>query len=644
MFLILMPAAVLLLLVYFFRKGKSGGLVISLNKSVLIFSAAVLYSTELFNYFDAINIYFIRSFWVTLVLSGYLFLRWKKISLPGSVQFISQKLKGEWHILHKYLKYFTVAGLILVLLVFFQGLIYPPNNYDTMTYHLARIPHWLFHGNVEHYRTDIYRQLYQPPFSGYALLHIAALCGSDFYFNALQTFFLVLTGLSVYLLTGNNGTEGKIITFLLTITLPAAILQASGSTNNIIEGFFILSSIVYVIRYLKKFQTEDALYAGLAGGLAAMTKGTSYIYLAPLVLLFLTGLIYRIYKTGSYKSLITTFVAVVVFFSLTGSFYQRNIRLSGHFLGIDKKESQKYANENNQVNSILSNVLKNASLHAGPFPVNKPVESCVRKIHEFLNLSPDDDKLNFDGFPYTIPDSPNYEDCAPNPVHAIMMMLIPFFAFARRKSFLNDERKLYGVLISIILIQFILFSAYLKWQPWHSRNHIPLFFEAIVLLSAMTVKQSKKFVFTLLIILLFYAFMMVLFHKTRPYIPLQPLTFDTSPSDQRFEKYFTDKKSVYEDFKRINDAIILSGYETVGLDLNWNEYEYPLFTDLGKTRPVCLFPKDNPSALIKTPEVNVGCIVSNRIYLGEIEFESSLFRRMEGSWKEAALYIPVTEN
>jgi hypothetical protein len=43
------------------------------------------------------------------------------------------------------------------------ALITPPNMYDSMTYHMSRVVHWIQNGSLAHYPTSIGRQLFLPP-------------------------------------------------------------------------------------------------------------------------------------------------------------------------------------------------------------------------------------------------------------------------------------------------------------------------------------------------------------------------------------------------------------------------------------------------------------------------------------------------
>jgi hypothetical protein len=46
----------------------------------------------------------------------------------------------------------------------------PPNNWDSMTYQMARVAEWYDHRSVAFYPTAIDRQLWQPPLAEYLIL------------------------------------------------------------------------------------------------------------------------------------------------------------------------------------------------------------------------------------------------------------------------------------------------------------------------------------------------------------------------------------------------------------------------------------------------------------------------------------------
>ena len=103
------------------------------------------------------------------------------------------------------LAYNIMYALIIALFVFllFGALYTVPYNYDSMTYHLARVGHWIDHKNVAHYITNIDRQIYSPVLCEYFLMHIMLLTGSDILVNLLQFFCLLSSTYFVLRSAGN---------------------------------------------------------------------------------------------------------------------------------------------------------------------------------------------------------------------------------------------------------------------------------------------------------------------------------------------------------------------------------------------------------------------------------------------------------
>ena len=63
-----------------------------------------------------------------------------------------------------------VIGLIL-LITLLIALKAPPNNFDSMTYHMARVSNWIQQQSIKYYPTAIERQNYSMPLAEYMILH-----------------------------------------------------------------------------------------------------------------------------------------------------------------------------------------------------------------------------------------------------------------------------------------------------------------------------------------------------------------------------------------------------------------------------------------------------------------------------------------
>jgi hypothetical protein len=62
----------------------------------------------------------------------------------------------------------------------------PPNTWDGMSYHMARVAHWIQDQSVRHFSTSYLPQLYQMPWAEFAITHLQILSGSDIFANCVQ--------------------------------------------------------------------------------------------------------------------------------------------------------------------------------------------------------------------------------------------------------------------------------------------------------------------------------------------------------------------------------------------------------------------------------------------------------------------------
>jgi fatty-acid desaturase len=92
---------------------------------------------------------------------------------------------------------------IIVLFNFFilvDNLICRPNNWDSMTYHLPRIEHWLNDGNLSFYSTTISRQNWSPPFGDFLSLVPHSIFHNDYFDSIFSFVSLIILEISVSLI------------------------------------------------------------------------------------------------------------------------------------------------------------------------------------------------------------------------------------------------------------------------------------------------------------------------------------------------------------------------------------------------------------------------------------------------------------
>lgn len=611
-------------------------------KNSLIFFVILLIITELSSTFKHLNFNFIFLSWLLILLLIWLaifLIRHKsKLFLNHiwlSLQAFLNSIKGK------------VAFYILItllLLVFIQGIINPPNNWDSMTYHLARIVTWIGQQSLDHFPTHITRQVYQPPFAEFIILHVNELSGSDYFANLVQFFFLLLSLPVLLSLLDEIGIKNcpTWLVAMLLFTIPNVVLQASSTQNDIVVSFFILSATGFAIKSFREDNITDYFYFGISVGLAMLTKGTAYIYLAPIILMFGFAIILKIFKSHKFSSISYAIMAALIAIALnTGQFY-RNQQLSGNILGISERENNRYINQTMDTEVLVSNFIKNASLHLGPYPLSRISKAGVMRLHEYLGLNADDPGTNWLGGPFLgASDFPSHEDTAANPFHFLLIFISIVFIvilWLRRRVKMNWE---IFILLLIVIAQMLLFSGYLRWQPWHSRLHAAGFMLCIPLI-IYTCQISTLFarlVKTVVPVILGYAFLVILFNSSRPYMSVPPFTRDISVLDSRDRKFYANKPFLFDEYEAIKGEITQRDFKNVGLILDREDWEYPLFRDV-YTRPL------RPVHVMVTNITNaapvsflpVDCIVATNMNAEFIDYKGKHYVNQSSGNKYAWFY------
>ncbi len=546
-------------------------------KTTLLFSFFIVFITEFLSYFKSLNLISVIIAWALFsLLLCYILLRDGKGSMSVLTDFKSLILSNYISLFfyEKILFWFIAIGLLLLL---FQGIIYPPNNWDSLTYHMSRIMYWLSNESVEHFPTHILRQLYQPPFTEFFLLNLNLLNGNDYLSNSVQWLFLIFSIISIWSLLDyfNISKFYKLMAAFLIITIPAVELQSSTTKNDIVCGFFIITALYFSIKTYYETIPRNFFFLGLAVGLGMLTKGTAYLFLAPILILLGIFILGKLIQTKNSKILLHGFLLIFMVLTLNVGHYYRNYKIDGNVLNIDKAESKAFANDNMNTGFFLSNLLKNAGLHLG-YPVQSESDILIRNIHQKINVSINNPDTNYYRMPYEgARKIATHEDYAANLIHFILILIS--FLTAIIFGFKNLKRNYKLLLLTLIIgLQIVLFVGFLKWQPWHTRLHIPIFLLSVtlVIIVAKELKWFRYILFSITPLLVYSFFFYFVYNDTRPIITNTKYTKSIRIQDSRFKKYFSNQPQLYAEYSEVLDAIYLNDTQKIGFMLS--DWEYPL--------------------------------------------------------------------
>jgi 4-amino-4-deoxy-L-arabinose transferase-like glycosyltransferase len=573
----LLPVVAFIILYYIFHRSDDRCWRSSVLSAAIIWGLCLTIVTEVLSIGNSITFNDLAGTWVAIDI----FLIYKYVrAIEQKQQSYTRQSEPKLSRFSILLVYCVVA---IVLSVGIVAIAARPNNWDSMTYHLPRVMHWIQNHHVGYYPTNYLPQLYQKPWTEYVILHLQILSGGDRLANLVQWFSSIGSIIGVSLIAKHLGTDarGQIFTTVACATIPMGILQSSSTKNDYVLCFWLTCLVYNILLAVNgKTSSENSFKIGVCLGLAILTKGTAYIYILPfLIWLLVSGVEYSI---GTWQQLITPLILAT---AIDLGQMLRNLQLFGN---IFTTGDEKYLNDAFSLPILISSIIKNISLHIfiPVAPVRDALDRAIRTIHTFLGVNIDDARLSWPGTTFSLPDATNFlaEDSAPNSVHLLAIAATIIICLTWRRL---RKQQILITYISLTLIAFLLFCLLLKWQPWHSRLHLSLFvlFAAPVGIVLANLPQ-RRLVNSIVVLLIISSLPWCLFGRSRPLIArLEPLThgsienvFNTSDVD----RYFANQQLISGPYVGATDYIKSQNCQSVGLALNPDTWEYPFWVLLQK--------------------------------------------------------------
>ena len=482
------------------------------------------------------------------------------------------------------------ATVTIITTVGIDAAVAAPNGWDSMTYHMGRVVHWMQDATVAYYPASAVPQLYQPPWAEFAILHLQILSGGDHLANLVQWFSMVGSVIGVSVLAQQLGADrvGQVLAAVCAVTVPIGIVQASGTQNVYVVTFWLVCSVHYFLT-LRAGPTMGShepaaespkpaagspkpaagypasLGFGASLGLALLTKGTTYVYILPFVLWFAVWGVKALRRDVWRPALIIAVSALLI----NLGYYLRNAGLYGNPLGPDLGI---YANGVVSLPGFLSNVMRNLSLHLGtPFrPIDSALRTGIERLHGVLGVSVDDPRTTWHGTVFHINPLSTDETIAGNPLHLLLIAVVAAVCLIARTL---RRRTIVVQYLLAVTGGFLLFCLDLKWQPWNSRLHLP-FFILFCPLCGVALARARQARLGVLVgaTLLIASLPWVLYGQNRPLLGSRSV-FITSRVDQ----YFADRPWIegsYVDAARYLQTV---GCTDLGFAWNRGPYEYPFW-------------------------------------------------------------------
>lgn len=542
-------------------------------RAYLLWLAWIVLATEALSLLHALTRTGLTVWWlVTIVLIGSL-LGWR--ARLRRLRTVRLRFPDGWA------DRFVLTGILVVLLAtLVVAIVAPPQTWDSLNYHMARVAHWAQAQSVAHFATGIEKQDAFPPAAEYQILNFYLLASGDRFANLPQWLALVVAALAA----GSCGQllglprAGQILSAAFVVSLPMGIAQASSTMNDLAVAAVSAACAVEALAAWKGDLSPGTFaFAGLSAGLAILTKGTAVAFVAPFGVLLAAA---ALRSGGLRRSVGWLSLAAVLALAPSAGVWLRNLRTFGHPLG-SRHLIVSHSNENLSPAAIASNLARGATLHlwTSSAIVNEKLEDIVLGLHSLLGLSANDPRTTCCST-FEIRTPTRHEDLVGNPIHLLAAVLsLALLAASRR-------RPRGGVAHALACAgAVLLFAALFKWQIYGSRLQTGLFVLAGPVVAGAAGVVDRRWPSQ--------AAAIVLLLACTPWltgIPSRPLYRPTAEGPEsifgmdRTTLLFANGPYLRAPYEAMVREISASSCSDVGLMLAGNAAEYPLWYLLGAPR------------------------------------------------------------
>jgi hypothetical protein len=501
-------------------------------------------------------------------------------------------------------KCMLLVTVLVGVFLFFVALLTACTNIDSLAYHLGRMGHWIQQESVDHFPTDDLRQIEFGPWSSFLMTNLFLLWGSDRLLNLVQWFamastLVVLTWISDRL--GNwiggksdaapdEARRSRIVAFtcLLAITVPIGLVESISTQNDYTTAFWL--SCLFAIGFLLIQAPTNRWYVGAAAlscGLGVLTKATTYMYAAPLILAGGTWWFFRAKSpanpsTASEQPVTTgraplsvrlhlALLFVGLFFLLNLPHMARNFVLFGSPLGSSEMVSLEKSQHISPA-AVASNLIRGLALHANtniPWLTHR-LNSGLNALHRLTGKDLNDPAttLAFCRF-YFLQQFKVCDSLASCPIHVFMGMVACGLMLAAPRRNL----RLIGY-CGLIFASILLFCAGLKWQIWQTRLHLAWFLLLTPAISIVLQRSSPRWIIAAAsVCLLWFGAITLEKNASRPVFSA---SFWSLPREKQYFTPVTDERW-RDSFLNLADALIDSKCRNIGVKAGLSGMEYPLW-------------------------------------------------------------------
>ena len=271
-----------------------------------------------------------------------------------------------------------------------------PHNWDSMTYHLARVAYYLQHNNMNYFDANYWAQVIHPKNSSLLNLYTYLVSGRNENLTQLVQFISYWVAIcSVYAISRKVGNSKTQSVFAATVgaLLTEWLMQATTTQNDMILTVYMGATVYFLFAFRETHKWKYLGLTALGVGLSIGTKASSFLPLLSVALVALYTFFQS--KANLHRRLRDfailvgcTLIAVCIFALPSG--YIENYRNFGHPIGPDNVRAI-HAFEGKPISYIARNGTKNLIRYGFEFLSldGMPPISPVRQVQTMMRFFPE---------------------------------------------------------------------------------------------------------------------------------------------------------------------------------------------------------------------------------------------------------------
>ncbi|HEX8628584.1 MAG TPA: hypothetical protein VF755_10485, partial [Catenuloplanes sp.] len=388
------------------------------------------------------------------------------------------------HLMIGFLGALVLAELVVALLA-------EPNNFDSQTYHLPKVEHWVAQRSLDFWPTAIHRQVTIPPGAEYLLLHLRLLTGGDALHNMVQ----FAAGLGCLLIASRltaqlgGGWRAQLITVFVLGTTPMVVMQATSTQTDLVAAAWTGCVATVALDGMRSGgRVGTVLALGAATGLTAVTKTTGLLGVGPMLLLWGVAGLRQALRSRPHRAtaalrVVGGSVAVVLIgAAVVGPFLLRVTGDFGNPLGPPRLR-ESIPMQRHDPAATLVNALRVAhtALDTPIAPVRAGSAAAISGFARLIGVDPQDRAITFGSTRFPVPAWYPDEDRVAFPVTGTLVLIALTMALARPGRFGTRRPAVLRAYAAAATGALLLYPVMIKWQPWGNR----LLLYALVLATPM---------------------------------------------------------------------------------------------------------------------------------------------------------------